>query len=106
MEKYVEFSLRDGSKVTIETDELAIGEVNAGLRISTKIAQGEFGQGVEHAHKAALIVLDKVRNIAVPQDEVEVTFGLKASSDLGMLVVARNGTEASYCIKLKWNSAQ
>ena len=106
MEKYVEFVLRDGSQIIVETDELALGDVNAGRRMISKIAEGEFGQGVEHAHKAALIILDKVRDTLEAPYEVEVTFGLKASSDLGMLVVARNGTDASYSIKLKWNRVQ
>ena len=106
MEKYAEFLLPDGSNIIIETDELALGEVSAGRRKMNKIVQGEFGQGAEHASKAASIILDKVRNTPDAPDEVEVTFGLKASSDLGMLVVAKNGTEASYSIKLKWNRGQ
>lgn len=106
MEKYVEFTLRDGGKIIIETDELALGEVNAGRRIMPKIAQGEFTQGVADAHKAVLMLLEEARDMPHDPDEIEVTFGLKASSDLGMLVVARNGTDASYSLKLKWNKVQ
>lgn len=106
MEKYVEFTLQDGSKIIIETDELALGNVNPGRRIMNKVAEGEFSQGIEPAQKAALIILNKVRGMADASDEVEVTFGLKASSDLGMLVVARNGNEASYKVKLTWNRFQ
>lgn len=102
MRKHVEFTLRDGSKITIETDELEPAEVKAGYSIVPKIARGEFGQAVEPAHKAAMIILEKVRDMLDAPDEVEVAFGLKASSDLEMLVVASRCTDASYSVKLKW----
>lgn len=51
MEKYVEFTLQDGSKIIIETDELALGNVNAGRRIMNKVAEGEFSQGELSPHR-------------------------------------------------------
>jgi hypothetical protein len=39
-------------------------------------------------------------------DEVEITFGLKASGELGSLVVAKAGVEASYSVKLTWKKAE
>ena len=86
MSRYVEFDLPDGSTVIIESDEDESGVV--------------FGQAVENARKSAMVIMDKVRELG--PDEVEVTFGLKASGELGNLVVAKAGVEASYSIKLKW----
>ena len=106
MQKHVEFTLRDGSKIIIETDELESDAVKAGHSMVPKIARGEFGQAVEPAHKAATIILEKVRDMLDAPDEIEVAFGLKASSDLEMLVVASKCTEASYSVKLKWSRLQ
>jgi len=44
--------------------------------------------------------------IMVKPDEVEITFGLKASGELGSLVIAKAGVEANYSVKLTWKKAE
>jgi len=39
-------------------------------------------------------------------DEVELTFGIKASVEMNALVVAKAGGEANYSVKLKWVRAK
>lgn len=107
MSRYVEFVLPDGSKVVIESDEPEGGVVKAtrGIGDVTKQASETFEQAAENARKAALVVLDKVRGMSdYSPDEVEITFGLKASGELGTLVVAKAGVEASYSVKLTWKA--
>jgi len=103
MSRYVEFELPDGSKVIIESDEPSGGVVKAGrLGDVAERARETFEQAVENARKAALVILDRVRGLHDSPDEVEVTFGLKASGELNTLVVAKAGIEASYSVKLTW----
>ena len=100
MSRYVEFTLSDGSTVIIESDEDESGVVKAGLGDAVERAGEMFEQAIENARKSAMVIVDKMRELE--PDEVEVTFGLKASGELGNIVVAKAGVEASYSIKLKW----
>lgn len=96
MSRYVEFDLSDGSRVVIESDEPDGGVVKAGLGEAAERARETFEQAVENARDAALVIVDKVRSLYDSPDEIEVTFGLKASGELNTLVVAKAGIEASY----------
>ena len=104
MSRYVEFRLPDGSTVILETDEMDRGVVKAGVGEVVERVQQGFEEAVENARKAALVILEKVRHLSLhdPPDEVEITFGLKASGELKTLVVAKAGTEASYSVRLTW----
>lgn len=102
MAHYVKFALPDGSTVIIESDGSG-GRIEKarGPKETVESATETFQEAVDNARKAALVVLDKVRQDNSP-DEVEITFGLKASAELGNLVVAKAGVEASYSVKLTW----
>ena len=102
MSRYVKFDLPDGSTVVIESDGPDGGVVKAGLGEVAERARETFEQAVEKARNAALVIVDKVRGLCDSPDEVEVTFGLKASGELNTLVVAKAGIEASYSVKLTW----
>jgi hypothetical protein len=103
---YVEFELSDGSKVLMETDDVESGIVKTGIGDVAKRAGVTFDQAVESAHKAARVVLDKIRSMADSPDEIEITFGLKASGELGNIIVAKAGIEASYSVRVKWKKAE
>jgi len=107
MSRYVEFTLPDGSTVIIESDEPETEPVKAtrGGDIAER-ARETFEQAAESARKAALVILDKVRGLHDSPDEIEITFGLKASGELGNLVVAKSGVEASYSVKLTWKKTE
>jgi hypothetical protein len=107
MNRYVEFTLPDGSTVIIESDEGDSGLVKAGAGEIAERARETFEQAAENARKAAMVILGKVRSgLPDPPDEVEITFGLKASGEIGSLVVAKAGLEASYSVKLVWKGAE
>ena len=107
MSRYVQFTLPDGSTIVIESDERETGVRKAGAGEVAERARETFEQAAENARKAALVILDKVRSgLADKPDEVEITFGLKASGELGSLVVAKAGVEASYSVKLTWKKAE
>lgn len=102
MSRYVEFDLPDGSTVVIESDGPDGGVGKAGLDEVAERARETFEQAVENARNAALVIVDKVRGLYDSPDEIEVTFGLKASGELNTLVVAKAGIEASYSVRLTW----
>jgi len=122
MSRYVTFILPDGSEIVIESDDSGTGVTKAGTGEAVKRTRGggikagvgdvterareTFDQAAENARKAALVILEKVRGLRDSPDEVEITFGLKASGELGSLVVAKAGVEASYSIKLTWKKAE
>jgi hypothetical protein len=105
--RYVEFTLPDGSTIIVESDERESGIVKAGAGDVLKEASEKFEQAADNARKAALVILEKLRSgLADKPDEVEITFGLKASGELGSLVVAKASVEASYSVTLKWKQAE
>jgi hypothetical protein len=107
MSRYVEFTLPDGSTVILESDGRE-ADVVRGARPGelAKQATETFEQAAENARKAALVVLEKVRGLHDSPDEVEITFGLKASGELGSIVVAKASAEASYSVKLTWKKTE
>jgi len=108
MSRYIEFKLPDGSNVVMESDEPGSGVVKAtrGIGDVTKQATETFDQAADNARKAALVILEKMRGLHDSPDEVEVTFGLKASGELGSLVIAKASVEASYSVKLVWKKEE
>jgi hypothetical protein len=107
MSRYVEFTLPDGSTVIMESDDRETGIVKAGAGEVLKEAGEKFEQAADNARKAALVILDKLRaEMTDKPDEVEINFGLKASGELGSLVVAKAGVEASYSVTLKWKQTE
>jgi hypothetical protein len=54
----------------------------------------------------AQAIIDKVKGLSDSPDEVKVTFGLKATGDLGNLAVAKVGAEANYTVELTWKKAE
>ncbi len=111
MSRYIKFALPDGSTVVMETDEPGASErgvvkATRGVGDVAKQATETFEQAAETARKAALVILEKLRGLSDAPDEIEVTFGLKASGELGSLVVAKAGVEASYSVKLTWKKPE
>jgi len=108
MERYVEFTLADGTTIYIESNDSTNGVVKAsrGADGAIERAHQTFDEAAENARKAALIILEKMRGLHESPEKVEITFGLKASGELGSLVVAKAGIEASYSIKLTWKAVE
>ena len=55
---------------------------------------------------AASIIVKKLRSLSDPPDEMEVSFGLKASGELGNIVVGKGGLEANYTVTMKWKGQE
>ena len=111
MADYIEFPLQEGGTIIIEVDETENRHENGGLVPASRggkkvlvVTEKTFDDAVEHVRHAADVLLKKLRSLHQSPDEIEVTFGLKASGELGgTFLVAKAGVEANYTVKLKWS---
>ena len=108
MSSIVEFPLDAGGTVLVDVDEVArIGSVRRGIAPSELITRAD--QSVEAAFArvkpaAAALVAD-LRSVADPPDQIEVTFGIKLSGELGA-VIAKTAAEANFSVRLSWSRQQ
>ena len=107
----VKFEQEDGSSIYIEIDEKLPKS-----QVQNPDLQGLVGVGDDTIRKASETlekslsgiktigdaIMNKVRSLNEPADEVEVKFGIKLSADLDV-VVAKGSAEANYEITLKWD---
>ena len=107
MSKYVEFPLEGGGSIVIEaSDEPA--RTSAGfLRDGDNLGGAEkarqsFDASVEAVRRSADLLVTKLRGLSTPPDELQVTFGLKASGEMGGLTIGKAGPEANFSVMLKW----
>ena len=108
MPTYIEYELDDGATILIETSEeqemgglvpAARGDDGENVILRSRQRFSEALEGVV-AQAQAL----KARLEALRADEVEVTFGLKTTGELGNFAVGKVGVEANYTVKLKWEN--
>jgi hypothetical protein len=109
MARIVQFPLEDGSFIYVEVDEnLSTQEPTVDDRISitdevTQKASQTFEQALSAIQPIASAVINKVKSLNEPANEVEVKFGVKMSGELGA-VIAKGNAEVNYEITLKWNN--
>lgn len=99
MKRIVEFPLENGESVLVEVDE-ASDRIGLGDEIAEK-AQKTFETALNTVKPVANTIIDKVRSLNQPANEVEVKFGIKMTAGLGA-VVASGNAEVNYEITLKW----
>lgn len=100
---FIKYQLEDGAVLWVESAESEGGVVRASA-IGDKFqeAQQNFEQALESAKQSALTLRKQFE--AAQADEVTVTFGLKATGELGgnIFAVGKAGVEANYTVTLKW----
>jgi hypothetical protein len=115
MARYIQYQTADGGTVLVEVEGEAgdavpkEGVVKAGRRVGEAVqdaveeVQIKFEDAMEVVRRNAATIISKVKEGLVdPPDEVEVTFGLKATGELGNFAVAKAGAEANYSVKMTW----
>ena len=97
MENYIEYELEDGTILYFEA-----GEDSGGGRASTEEdIRRSFNDALDSVKGVAKAVQSKLKDLEA--QEVEVTFALKATGEVGSgFVFGKVGAEASYTVKLKW----
>ena len=99
MKRIVEFPLENGDSILIEVDEQS-DRIGLGDEIIEK-AQKTFESALNTIKPVASTILNKVRSLNEPANEVEVKFGIKMTAGLGAVIASGNG-EVNYEITLKW----
>ena len=110
MSKYVEFPLEGGGTILIESPDeptkaptgLVPATRGESLKEMAEQARQSFDASVENVRKSADLLVTKLRALSDPPDEMEVTFSLKASGELGNIAIGKAGAEANYTVVLKW----
>lgn len=109
---YVQYATEDGFFL-VEVDEKSEissedGVIKAGLEDKVEEViyslQMKFEDALDVVHYSAKAFAKKVKNLPETPDEMELTFGLKATGE-GALVVAKAGVEANFNIKLVWKKS-
>jgi Trypsin-co-occurring domain 1 len=111
---YIEFADDAGGTILIEVDVAEVapppGVEKAGLRDFLRgkasvvaTAEATFADAVESGvDRVARAVEAAVSRLARAPTEVEVTFGLKATGEVGNIAIAKAGAEANIEVRLKW----
>jgi hypothetical protein len=110
MSHYIEY--QDGVLVEVESDEVAPpdGVAKAGLRDHLRRgeavvanAENSFADAIKSGVDHVAGAVDKaIRGLGTKPGEVEVTFGLKATGEIGNIAVGKAGAEANIQVRLKW----
>jgi hypothetical protein len=104
MKRLIEFPLEDGTTILVETDAPEEpGPVPAmrGGPATPERARQTFEAALDKIRPAAQAIIQKLRALHDPPDEIEVEFGLKLNAQAGAFVAAA-GTEANYKVTLTW----
>jgi hypothetical protein len=117
MTNYLRFASGDGEaadllvEVDAADDTAEAGEQNAGLRQwarnqagdAVAVAQSGFEQAVRRAVSLNVgAFLAAAKALDEPPAEMEITFGLKATGEVGNLAVGKIAGESNYQIRMVW----
>ncbi len=118
MSRYIKYQTADGGTVLVEIEgeaEAAIpkggvvraGRVGEAVQDAVEEVQTRFEDAMEVVRRNAQTIIGKVKEgLTDPPDEVEVTFGLKATGELGNFAVAKVSAEANYTVKMTWKQEE
>ncbi|NEZ60350.1 CU044_2847 family protein [Adonisia turfae] len=106
MKQLVEFDLEDGNSILVEVEEPV---KNATQRVSLSPnqvayrASQAFNTAVRKAIRpTAVAVVNEIRDLPDPPQEVEVKFGMKLSMSVAAVIAA--GSDANFEVTLKWTN--
>jgi hypothetical protein len=103
MLRLVEFPLQDGSAVLVQVEDSTTGPTTRGLgdRMVGERAQQTFEEAVGQVQPAAQALVDRLRHLAEPPDEVGVEFGVELHAQAGAFIAAAS-TAANFKVSLLW----
>jgi hypothetical protein len=104
MKRLIEFPMEDGTTILVEADvpeELGMAPAARGGSGKPEQAQQTFEAALDKIRPAAQTIIQKLRALHDPPDEIEVEFGLKLNAQAGAFLAAA-GTEANYKVTLTW----
>jgi hypothetical protein len=103
----VEFPLEGGGSVFVEVEgPFGVGrEPTRGLGRPTEltVAAGKsFQEAFSRIQPAAAVVIEQLRGLVDPPDDIEVEFGIQLNAEFGA-VVAKGGAEANFRVRMQWS---
>ncbi|HYT80056.1 MAG TPA: CU044_2847 family protein [Actinomycetota bacterium] len=105
MKRLVEFPLEDGGTVLVEVDEQAGGPVMRGRGGdgSTRAERTDrtFEEATASVTPAARSLINRLRAMENPPDEIEVEFGVQLSAKTGAFI-ASVAAEANFRVMMTW----
>jgi len=108
MPTYIEYELEDGLTILVEAPDQPSGGIVQAARDSQGNvilhATKKFDQAMDGVRSQAALLRKKLEELRA--DEVQVTFGLKTSGELGNFAVGKVGVEANYTVTLKWKNTE
>lgn len=107
MPTYVEYELEEGLTILIERSEEQIGFVKAARDSDGNViihTTKKFDEALDSVQAQAALMRNKLKDLRA--DEVEVTFGLTTTGELGIFAVGKVGVEANYEVTLKWKNEE
>jgi hypothetical protein len=114
MTRFIEFETTDGESVFVEVDDGEVtpppGVEKAGLRrrVDSAVATAEvtFEGAIQGIIRRNLDALNAaIRATVDPPSEIELTFGVKATGEVGNVAIARAGGEANFAVRVVWKLA-
>jgi hypothetical protein len=104
MTHLIEYDLEDGGSILVQVKEpLSEGRVVKAASAGEVIEKAEqtFEEALDRVKPAAGAIINKLRELTDPPDEIEVEFGLTMNAKAGAFV-ASAGVEANYAVTLTW----
>lgn len=101
MKQLVQFPLEDGQAILVEVDE------PGGFRQISKESEGRvyaakssFEEAISKIRPALYALISSFKELPIRPAEIDISFGLKMSSEAGLVVSA--GDQSNFEVKLKW----
>ena len=106
MTRLVEFPLESGGVAVVEVADDGGRPVTRGFRdeVVSERVQLTFEQAVSRVQPVADAMVSRFRAMALPPDEVVVSFGLQLSAEAGAFIAAAS-TAANFTVSLTWRAA-
>ncbi len=104
MKRLIEFPLEDGTTILVEVEvpeEPGVAPAARGGPGTPEKAQQTFEAALDKIRPAAQALIQKLRALHDPPDQIQVEFGLKLNAQAGAFVAAAS-TEANYKVTLTW----
>jgi len=113
--RYIEFTTEGGGSLLVEVEDEEVepspGVAKAGLLEKPKDTVAKAEKTFDDAVKT--VIGQNVRSLSAaleglktPPSEVEFSFGLKATGEIGNVAIAKIGGEATFQLKLVWKPAE
>jgi hypothetical protein len=107
MSAYVEYQLEDGTTILIAApQEVARGMIAATRGPEDQVVKAgkKFNEALQAVVKQAQAMRTSLKSLRA--DEVEVTFGLTTTGEMGNFAIGKLGIEANYEVTLKWKNLE